>query len=844
MPKKRNGELADWGTIISANGIRGVWVKLRKWAALLLFLAPLTADGQDVESNRNPLDVIQDKVTMVLADAGVPFTTGQERSIALVLEESRRASEQLFGDIMDFRDGPPQGAQLDRARAGIDWMNDDFSRRVREILTEMQLAAWDAYLATRETSASGAGSTAGTSGQVQEIRINNNPFTAESQFFGQARSGGSFGFSGGGGIGTEIFQRGGAGAYHGSYEFRFRDESLNARNPFSRNKAPYQQRSFNVNTSGPVIRNRLTLDLGGNQSQQDNAGAIQAETVDGPFELGFTRPAVSRSLYIGGTYQIQASQSADFRWRHGTENRKNQGIGGFNLPERAYRTRDLDNSLEVRHLWSLSGQIVQDISFEWNRRREEREPETRAVTIDVLGAFGAGGNPVVSRGDSAEQRLRALWIRTGERRTFRFGGDWNYESGTELNENNYLGTFEFSSLATYKEGRPAIYRVTRGDPALSVDQHDVAFFIQSELRASSRLTLFFGLRHEIQSTLKDYNNLDPRFSAAYALGASTVLRAGIGLFHTRVQRWVTQELQRLDGQRQYQIVISDPSFPEAFDSGDVDVVPPPSRRVAASDLAAPYQVNASTSLERSMARNTLITASLDYHRSFRTLRSRDLNAPLPGTPPDADGKIPRPDTAQGAIWQLESSGMGTWSAFQIGMRQRLKVFNLNARYTAQMNADDSNDQPFSLPANSYGLRDDVAHWTRHQFNATANSRLPMDVYLTASITLNSGNPYSVTTGRDDNGDGVTNDRPAGERRNGRYGPGSRNVDVNISKAFVIGRDAHGDSTRSLNLSASMNNAFNSTNLGNPVSIVTSNNFGKSISANNPREIELSVRFQF
>jgi len=133
---------------------------------------------------------------------------------------------------------------------------------------------------------------------------------------------------------------------------------------------------------------------------------------------------------------------------------------------------------------------------------------------------------------------------------------------------------------------------------------------------------------------------------------------------------------------------------------------------------------------------------------------------------------------------------------------------------------------------------------RREWKSAFNSRLPFGVYLTTTLNFGSGDAYSITTGRDDNGDGVTNDRPAGERRNGHYGPGYRTVGLSISKSFAFGRDASGYSTRSLNLSASMDNAFNTTNLSDPVSALSSNAFGRSLSAEDPREIEASVRFQF
>jgi hypothetical protein len=807
------------------------------------------AQEQGRLSTRNPLDEIRDELVQVLATAGVPFTEEQERSIALVLEESRRASEQLFGEVMDFRNGPPQGEQLDRARAGIQWMNDDFSKRVRTYLNEGQRAAWDKHLeakAPAESPADGSKSvTAGTKEQVQQIRINNNPFTTENQFFGNAGSGGSYGFASGGGVSTEIFQRGGTGAFHGAYEFRFRDESLNARNAFSPTRPPYQQRNFNVNTSGPIIPDRLTASFGGSQTEQDNVGTIKAQTLTGPFELGFTRPYVSRNAYVNGTYQIRKTQSLQFNFNYGMNRREKQGMGGFNLPNRAFSGSGNSKSGSIRHVWFKSERLVQDISYNFNFNHDEVTPVTNAPSLDVLGAFSDGGFPERSEFNGRTHNVRALWIYTGSRWAIRTGGNFYTTIPEQIVENNFLGNFQFPSLDAFQRGEPTLYRVTRGEPRLEITHREWSAFFQNDFKYSDRITLFFGVRYEGQNDLDDHNNIDPRVGIAYAIGNSTVLRSGAGVFHVRLDNWVIREMLRLDGTRQYELVISNPSYPDPFQSGNVTIVPPSSRRVFDNDLATPYYTNVSFSLERSLPRNLFVSASFDYQRGSRILRSRDLNAPFPGTPRDATGKIPRPDPTQGNVWLLESAAFIDWTGIKLSMRQRFSIFNVNASYTYQLNAgDESWNGPFNNPSNNYDLNADWATVPRHQFSGSINSRLPFGIFLTTSVSVNNGNPYSITTGFDDNGDGITNDRPPGMARLTEIGPTYRSISFNISKAFRIGQRNGNSDASSLNVFANMNNAFNTVNLGTPSGLLTSPFFGKSTSASNPREIEVGMRFQF
>lgn len=811
---------------------------------LLLFLAVPAFAQEGGLSTRNPLDEIKSELITVLDEAMLPFTPDQERSITLVLEESRRASEQLFGDVMDFRDGPPQGERLDRARAGIDWMNTEFSRRVREYLTADQRTIWDRYIEMRADEQGKEGTAAGTSQQVQEMRINNNPFTPENQFWGWAGSGGSFGFASGGGVSTEIIEKGGTGAFHGSYEFRFRDESLNAPNAFSSTKPPYQQRNFNLDTSGPVIRDRLTLGLGAEQNEEDNVETINALTVNGPVQLGFTRPEIFRNFYGNGTYQFGVRHSILFGFNHGNNKQSQQGIGGETLPERSFSSSGNYTGIDLRHVWFISNRLVQDVSFDVNTDNWKTTPDNPGVAINVQGAFNGGGFQDRNERQTRNYNARGLWIATRDKWAIRTGGYFRYSASDELSENNYFGTFEFPDLDASIAGTPSTYRVTRGDPRLKTSQQEAASFVQAEYKASRTLTFFFGLRHEYQTNLRDYNNVDPRFSVAYAVGSSTVIRAGIGVFHMRVEDWINRELQRLNGQQQYEIVINNPSYPDPFQSGNLAAPPPPpSRRVLAEDFVAPYSVNSALVVERSLPGNLFVTASVDYHRGIHGLRGRDLNAPLPGTPPDPDGTFPRPDPSQGEVIQLESTGLSTWTAFRLSLRQRFSIFSVNADYNTQVENNEGGGA-FNTPTNNYNFREDLSRTTQHHVNASINARLPLGAYLTTDIELDSGDHYSVITGRDDNGDGRSNDRPHGERRNGRRGPLHRTVDFSVSKSVTFGGNNNRDSSKSLNLFANLSNAFNTVNLNNPVRVVTSTNFGKFLGASNPREIELGIRFQF
>ncbi len=123
---------------------------------------------------------------------------------------------------------------------------------------------------------------------------------------------------------------------------------------------------------------------------------------------------------------------------------------------------------------------------------------------------------------------------------------------------------------------------------------------------------------------------------------------------------------------------------------------------------------------------------------------------------------------------------------------------------------------------------------------SVNARLPLDVYLTTVIEARSGGFYTIRTGKDDNGDGVSNDRPPGVVKNSEVGPSYFDVGFNFSKAVEFNRAAGSQ----MNVFANLSNAFNIPHPGLPSGVVTSPFFMRSFNATSPRTIEFGMEFQF
>ena len=794
--------------------------------AFLLLPAPLLAQGGPLAGD-NPLAALKEEVTRVLSGARLPFTDDQERAIALMMEDRRRASEELFGDLTDFSAGPTQGQDEDRLRSAIGWMRNEFLAQLQNFLTPAQNTAWRRFLEAPRQVAEAEQTRERQ--QTQFVRINNNAFTAEDDEYRR----------GGGGRGTEIIQRGGVGAFHGNAELKLKDEALNARNPLAHNKPPYQEHETNFDIGGPVIPGRLTANFFLGHNKAENVDTIHATLPEGLFDLGIVRPTITKEAGTRGTYQIFDSHSLTYDVSVETRSRRNQNVGGFTLPERASISDNTSWDVELEQFSALSATSLFETRLSFRNDEAETVPLSDAVQINVLDAFRSGGAQNRSKTTRRDYEFSSLYTRLGEKLTLKAGIEGLYQTNLSLTEQNFGGSFTFSNLSSYLAGQPLNYRVTRGDPRLDADQFEASFFLQNDVKLTPRATLMAGVRYDVQTNLSARDNIAPRVGFAYAVSPSSVIRAGAGLFHNRLSLNVVENQMRLDGTRQFELIIDRASYPDPFQKGTIRNTLP-SVQVLDPNLDVPSIGILQASYERTFFRTLLVSASYEHNRD-RRLRFRNLNAPLPG-------QTVRPDPSRGNILSVESSGRAIGNTFRLAYRHRFSIFNLSATYTGSRSWDDVGPGNPSLPANNYDLR---AEWGRipspvHQFSSSVNTRMPLGVFLTAVVTANSGRAYTITTGRDDNNDTQVNDRPAGAARFGERGPAYFTTDFNISKAFYLGAAPAGGgvSRTNVNVFINMTNAFNRTNLGQPSGVMTSPNFGRSTSAENPREIEAGLRFQF
>ncbi len=818
----------------------------------------------------NPLAQLHDQVELVLAEAKMPFTDAQEKAIVLMMEDRRKASEDLFGNLMDFRAGPTQGTASDQMLSAIEWLRAEFQKGLQDVLTPEQLAVWTrSQAATIRQTAGSAGTAEGRPGppvrqQTQYVRINNNTFTAENNSY-VARGSATLG-------GAEVIQRGGQGAWHGTGQFFWQSEKLNAGRRFASNKPPYQERQSSFDFSGPLIPGWLTAGASGSQNESKNVDTVRATLADGSiYALGITKPSIIRSLASLGTLQMTDGNSLTYNFTYQTNKSENNGAGAFVLPERAATITGSNYSIDLKQFSTLSPRSILETGFTFKRTRSKTVPVTEALRINVTEAFSSGGAQNNSDTTIDLYSFNNLYTRLGEKLTIKTGVEGFWQKNHSITTNNFIGTYTFSSLDAFNGRRPANFRVNRGIPELRFNQLEVAFFMQNDLKLTDRFTFLYGARYQNQTNIGDHNNLDGRLGFAYALGRATVIRGGAGLFHSVITTATIETQVRQNGTTQYEIVVDNPSYdpanPDPFGSGAIRSTFP-SVRVLDPNLATPYNTVMMVSFERTFFSNLFISVLYDHGRDVHRIRTRNLNAPRditssipascrPEQTSEALGCV-RPFPGRGNILSYESTGLETSNNIRVNYRQRFSIFNVTANYVMQRSYSDAPINPVQSPTgvgftidglgmDQYDLRGDWARssFPMHTVNSSVNARLPFGIFLTQGISANFQKPYTITTGTDDNHDSVINDRPAGGKRNTEPGPNQVTVNYNFSKAFFFGDAPAGNVARkNANFYANITNAFNRPNYGMPSGTMTSPNFRRSTTAANPREIEIGVRYQF
>ncbi|HEY7547138.1 MAG TPA: TonB-dependent receptor, partial [Blastocatellia bacterium] len=615
-------------------------------------------------------------------------------------------------------------------------------------------------------------------------------------------------------------------------------------NAFATERPPEQRRIFEGNLTGPLGNGKTTSFLFGvEREEEDLQSVVFASTPAGIVSQNVANPNRETEFSFRLNHQAGKNTVFSIRYEHAFDSTRNDGVGGFNLPEVAADSKGRDREL----YFNLRRIISTNLISEFTLRLESERESTRALRggvprIVVIDAFTGGSSQADEVRTENRVQMNEILSWNHAKHFIRFGLNIPGISRRGYSDHtNFGGTFFFSTLEDFADNRPFLFSVNQGDGRLVFWQRDFGLFVQDNIRVRPNLSFAFGLRYDRQSHLGDNNNFSPRLSFAFSPDdkRKTVLRGGIGIFYDRTGIGPIRDRLRFDGRRLRQVSISDPGYPDPFSAGGTPETEPSNIVRFAPGIRAPYTIQFNFGVERQLGKSLTATVNYINTRGVKLFRSLNINAPLPPSYTE------QPDPTIGVLRQIESSAHSQAHALEFLLRGKVgRFFNGTVQYTVGRvynNASGIN----SLPADNYDL---TGEWSRaefderHRFNLLGTIKAGDWFDLGLTLSLTSGRPYSLTTGRDDNRDTVASDRPRGVHRNSLQGPGAATLDVRWSKEFHLKRKKEEGPTIKVGLDAF--NVLNRTNYTGFVGNLSSPFFGLPVESRPARRLQLLLGFEF
>lgn len=688
--------------------------------------------------------------------------------------------------------------------------------------------------------------------QIRQIRFRQNSYAAEYH---------EEGF-----ISVDIITKSATGAWYGSLEFIFKDESLNARNAFAPRRGDEQSRFFNLTLGGPILRNRTAAFFAASNLAAYDVQTIAAALPQGLYSDVVRRPSRTLNLSAQVDHALTKTHTLYVEYQRNGSRSDNLGVGNLDLIERAFSSR------RTEHLWRLADsgpigkRVFNEIRFQARMQESFLTSATDAPAILVPGAFNRGGAQIESAQQSLSVELANNIDFSFRQHAMRAG--FLFEGGHYRSDEfrNTRGTFLFASIDDFRVGRALTFVQRIGDSRVKFTQHQFGWYLQDDFRLNQSLTLSFGLRHELQSNVNNRNNLAPRLGFAWSpfKDGRTTIRGGAGLFYNWLRADIYATTLRVNGEQQQDIVIRNPGLPGHSTDG-TQIRLPPSRIERSPLLRLPYIGQASMSVDRQVGELFQLKTSYVFQRGVHLLRGHDINAPIPGS-------VQRPDPLAGNVVQVESSARSTRHLLNINLNSFGKRIYYLVDYSLSKSVNESDD-PLSLPSNNFNLRAErgpAIDDARHRLYGTLGVKLFKGLRLATTLNASTALPYNITTGFDDNGDTTVNDRPAGISRNSARGAPQWSVSSRFSWNIDFGARKGGTQSRGssvitvssedvgaltsvleaadkkwhINFHIQAYNLLNRTNLINFVGVQTSPFYGQATTASPGRQVQAGMQFSF
>jgi hypothetical protein len=642
---------------------------------------------------------------------------------------------------------------------------------------------------------------------IREIRINQNPFSAEYDKLGYGR--------------IEILTKPGTDKLHGRAFVQGNDNTFNTGNPFTTVLPAYHSVLYNGTVSGALSKSAswfFSVEQRNNQNDSIytattaalSGGSYVQQNVSG----GIFTPATHTNISPRIDLQLGQKNTLTLRYqffRNYVTNSLGSGSSGSNisLPSVATNSDTIEHAFQLSDSQIINDHIVNETRFQYLRDISRVSPESTLPEVSVPGSVVTGGSTSQFENDHTDHyELQNITTMTVGTQAIKFGTRVRDNRDANTTNTFFNGAFSFPTLQAYID---TLNGLAAGQTIAEINQNcstpnactpnkltyyqgaenalgnvfDAALFFQDDWKVNKNLTLSGGVRWESQNHVSDHDDWGPRAAFAYGLDGhkkgtttKTVLRGGYGFFFDRLAIGTLMSAERYNGKpgSQEQIEITNPTCfdPTSLSAAlaqpgtncttttgteQVDTIAPRYHSPTHEQLGA--------SLERQATKTATVT--LTYLRTMGVHQDAtiDANAYLPETgtfPPfynATTGPTPgvRPNPAFGPVDETYPEAVYKENQVIVSVNARITPrFSITGFYTGSWaNANTG------TASNSYDLTQDygrAAIVSRNQAILISNYSGPWGLTFNPFLSVQSGKPFDIDTAKDLTGDNfIGQDRP-------------------------------------------------------------------------------------
>jgi hypothetical protein len=598
-----------------------------------------------------------------------------------------------------------------------------------------------------------------------------------------------------------------------------RPSGLQARPPVSTMKVPNERTTGGFTLGGPLRHGRgVTFFANYERTAQDRGAFIQSPapgffTGHSAEQLGLFRvdDRVSDSHQL--TLRLNASGA--------TTNNANDRVAGFNQASfgRESHSQSLGGQITHRAVRSggagdAGGSLVNEARVSFAAYTPDSAMPLQSSVQVVRPNYSTEGYSTVNWVHARTWQIGDQLTLLHGRHLVKAGGEIGWLRARDYSFTPF-GTYTFAPGAPQAGDHPLTYSQTFGTADIRYGQTQVSAFVQDEVRVAQRVTATVGLRYEAQSITDARTNFAPRVGVAWDIEANgrTLVRAGAGQFFDQYYMYLTRRYLTLGPQAPqatYSWSWGDPGFPTFPDSlatlPEGKLAPARDIMIPSDDPKNPRSRQVSLSLERELGGGLRLTVGGLYAKTVDQMRVNDINHPAPfdrtapgQTRSTQTANATRPFTTyQGVavrdIASIENTAQTVYRALDIGVTRRTGGWGrFGVRYVwstsiahSMFYADANSGVPSEWWDNWDGYERGPSDFHQpHRLVADASLNLPYDLHAAAVATAASGLPVNPITGKDNNGDSYTVDRPIGLGRNSFRGPRQFDVDLAIARSWPL-----------------------------------------------------------